>query len=140
MKEVLKLKNDMAELDKIHRFIEKLGRKLRLSKKYIVETNIALEEVVTNIIAYAYKDCRDQFIKISVIPPANGALVLRVEDNGRPFNPLKVKEPELIYDIENCDIGGLGIHLVRKLMDDVSYDYRERKNVLEMKKSIKPSW
>ena len=139
MKEVLKLKNDMAELDKIHRFIEKLGRKLRLSKKYIVETNIALEEVVTNIIAYAYKDCRDQFIKISVIPPANGALVLRVEDNGRPFNPLKVKEPELTYDIENCDIGGLGIHLVRKLMDDVSYNYHECKNVLEMKKSINPT-
>jgi serine/threonine-protein kinase RsbW len=138
MKEVLKLKNDMAELDKLHRFIEKLGRKLRLSKKYIVETNIALEEVVSNIIAYAYKGHRDQFIKISVIPPINGALVLRVEDSGRPFNPLNVKEPELSYDLENCDIGGLGIHLVKKLMDDVSYDYRERKNVLEMKKSIKP--
>ena len=139
MKEVLKLKNDMAELDKLHRFIEKLGRKLRLSKKYIVETNIALEEVVCNIIAYAYPDCRDQFIKISVIPPADGALVLRVEDSGRPFNPLNAKEPELAYDLENCDIGGLGIHLVRKLMDDVSYDYRERKNVLEMKKSINPA-
>jgi len=139
MKEVLKLKNDMAELDKLHGFIEKLGRKLRLSKKYIFETNIALEEVVSNIIAYAYPDRRDQFIKISVIPPANDALVLRVEDSGRPFNPLDVKEPELAYDLENCDIGGLGIHLVKKLMDDVSYDYRERKNVLEMKKSIHPT-
>ncbi|MEJ2164834.1 MAG: ATP-binding protein [Desulfobacterales bacterium] len=136
MKEVLKLKNDMAELDKLHRFIEKLGRKLRLSKKYIVETNIALEEIVSNIIAYAYKRRSNEFIKISVTPPVNGALVLRIEDSGRPFNPLRVAEPELVYDLENCDIGGLGIHLVRKLMDEVSYDYRERKNVLEMKKAI----
>jgi anti-sigma regulatory factor (Ser/Thr protein kinase) len=136
MKEVLKLKNDMAELEKLHRFIEKLGLKLRLSKKYIVETNIALEEVVSNIIAYAYKGRRNQFIKISVIPPVSGALVLRIEDSGRPFNPLKVAAPELTYDLENCDIGGLGIHLVRKLMDDVRYDYRERRNVLEMKKEI----
>ncbi len=137
MKEVLKLRNDMAELDKLHRFIEKLGRKLRLSKKYIVETNLVLEEVVSNIIAYAYRDCQDHFIKISAIPQVNGALVLRVEDSGRPFNPLNVAEPELTYDdLENCNIGGLGIHLVRKLMDDVSYDYRECKNVLEMKKSI----
>jgi serine/threonine-protein kinase RsbW len=136
MKEVLKLKNDMAELDKLRRFIEKLGRKLRLSKKYIVETNIALEEIVSNIIAYAYKGRSNEFIKISVTPPVNGALVLRIEDSGRPFNPLRVAEPELVYDLENCDIGGLGIHLVRKLMDEVSYDYRERKNVLEMKKAI----
>jgi serine/threonine-protein kinase RsbW len=137
MKEVLKLRNDMAELDKLHRFIEKLGRKLRLSKKYIVETNLVLEEVVSNIIAYAYRDYQDHFIKISAIPQVNGALVLRVEDSGRPFNPLNVAEPELTYDdLENCNIGGLGIHLVRKLMDDVSYDYRECKNVLEMKKSI----
>jgi serine/threonine-protein kinase RsbW len=139
MKEVLKLKNDMAELNKLHGFVEKLGRRLCLSKKYIVETTLALEEVVSNIIAYAYSDCKDQFIKISVIPPINGALVLRVEDSGRPFNPLNVAEPELSYDLESCDIGGLGIHLVRKLMDDVSYEYRERKNVLEMKKSINPS-
>jgi anti-sigma regulatory factor (Ser/Thr protein kinase) len=139
MKAVLKLKNNMAELDKLHSFIEKLGRKLPLSKKHVVETTIALEEVVSNIIAYAYGNRKDHYIKISVIPPVSGALVLRVEDSGRPFNPLKVAEPKLSYDLESCDIGGLGIHLVRKLMDDVSYDYRERKNVLEMKKSIKPS-
>jgi serine/threonine-protein kinase RsbW len=140
MKEILKLRNDMAELDKLHRFIEKLGRKLRLSKKYIVETNLALEEVVSNIIAYAYRDRKDHFIKISAIPQDNGPLVLRVEDSGRPFNPLKAAEPDLTYgDLENCDIGGLGIHLVRKLMDDVSYNYHECKNVLEMKKSINPT-
>ena len=139
MKAVLKLKNNMAELDKLHGFIEKLGCNLSLSKKHVVETTIALEEVVSNIITYAYGNRKDHYIKISVIPPVNGALVLRVEDSGRPFNPLNVAEPDLTYELETCDIGGLGIHLVRKLMDDVSYDYRERKNVLEMKKSIKPS-
>ena len=99
---------------------------------------IVLEEVFSNIVAYAFEDRRDHFIKISVVPPVNGALVLRVEDKGRPFNPLEAAEPKLTYDIENCDIGGLGIHLVKNLMADVSYDYREYKNVLEMKKSITP--
>jgi serine/threonine-protein kinase RsbW len=99
---------------------------------------IVLEEVFSNIVAYAFEDRRDHFIKISVVPPVNGALVLRVEDRGKPFNPLRAAEPELTYDLENCDIGGLGIHLVKNLMADVSYDYREYKNVLEMKKSITP--
>ena len=139
MQAELKLKNEMAELNKLHGFIEKLGRKLSLPKKYIIETTLALEEVVSNIITYAYGDRKDQFIKIIVSQPVNSSLELRVEDSGQPFNPLRVAEPELTYDLENCDIGGLGIHLVRNLMDDISYDYRERKNVLEMKKSIKPS-
>lgn len=136
MEHHLNLKNDMAELEKLHRFTERLGRALGLSKKCVVETNLALEEVFSNIVSYAYEDCKDDFIKISAIPPVNGALVLRIEDNGNPFNPLEAAEPELTYDLENCGIGGLGIHLVKKLMDDVSYDYREYKNILEMKKAI----
>ena len=136
MESRLKLKNEMAELEKLHRFMESLGRTLCLSKKCVVETNLALEEVFSNIVAYAYEDRQEGFIKISIIPPVNDALVLRIEDNGRPFNPLEAAEPELVYDLENCGIGGLGIHLVKKLMDHVSYDYREYKNVFEMKKAI----
>jgi len=136
MEHRIKLKNEMAELEKIHRFMERLGRALCLSKKILVETNLALEEVFSNIVAYAYEDRQDGLIKISVIPPVNGSIVLRIEDNGRPFNPLEAAEPEPVYDLENCAIGGLGIHLVKKLMDHVNYDYCEYKNVFEMKKAV----
>jgi serine/threonine-protein kinase RsbW len=136
MEQRLKLKSDLAELDKLHNYIERFGRKLCLSKKYVVEINLVLEEVFSNIVAYAYEDRGEHFIKISVIPSGNGNIVLRVEDKGRPFNPLDATQPDMTYDLEHCEIGGLGIHLVKNLMDDVRYDYRDDKNVLEMKKSV----
>jgi len=137
MNRTLILKNDMAELDKLHGFVERLGRRLSLGKKCIVETNLVLEEVFSNIVAYAYDDDQKDFIRISFTFPVNGTLVLRIEDKGRPFNPLEAAEPDLIYDLENCKIGGLGIHLVKKLMDEVNYAFRGCKNVLEMKKTIR---
>jgi serine/threonine-protein kinase RsbW len=137
MKQTLILKNDLAELDRLQGFVEKLGKNLCLSKKSIVETNLAVEEVFSNIVAYGYEDGRDHSIRISVIYPVNETLVLRIEDKGKAFSPLKVPEPRAIDDIEDCDIGGLGIHLVKKLMDEVSYEYREQRNVLEMKKAVK---
>ena len=137
MNRTLILKNDMAELDKLHGFVERLGRRLSLGKKSIVETTLVLEEVFSNIVAYAYDDDQKDSIRISVTFPVNGALVLRIEDKGRPFNPLEAAEPALIYDLEKCKIGGLGIHLIKKLMDEVNYAYRGCKNVLEMKKAIR---
>ena len=137
MNRTLILKNDMAELDKLHGFVERLGRRLSLGKKCIVETNLVLEEVFSNIVAYAYDDDQKDFIRISYTFPVNGTLFLKIEDKGRPFNPLEVAEPELIDDLENCKIGGLGIHLVKNLMDEVKYAYRGCKNVLEMKKAIR---
>ena len=121
MNMVLNIKNDMAELDELHRFVEEVGRTLGLSKKCIFEINIALEEVFSNSVAYAYEDDRDHEIKITVIPPVNGSLVLRIEDNGKSYNPIKVAEPELKYDLEKCGIGGLGLHLVKNLMDDIRW-------------------
>jgi len=139
MEHRIELKNEMSELEKIQRFMERLSRALCLSQKNFVETNLALEEVFANIVAYAYEDRQEGVISISVISPVNGALVLRIEDNGKPFNPLEAAKPEPAYDLENCRIGGLGIHLVKKLMDRVNYDYRDYKNVFEMKKAVTPN-
>jgi serine/threonine-protein kinase RsbW len=136
MKQILELKNDMAELDRLQRFVEKLGNKYGLSKKCIIEINLALEEVFANIVAYGYEDCGDHLIKISVEFAVNDSMALRIEDRGKPFNPLQVAEPEPLDALEDRGIGGLGIHLVKNVMDDVSYDNRGQKNVLEMTKSI----
>jgi anti-sigma regulatory factor (Ser/Thr protein kinase) len=136
MKETIILKNDLAELDKLHSFVEKLGNKMLLPKKCMIDANLALEEVFANIVTHGFHGRKVHSIKISIACPANGTLLLRVEDKGRPFNPLKAAEPQPVDDLEKCSIGGLGIHLVKKIMDDVSYDHRGHKNVLEMKKSI----
>ena len=63
-------------------------------------------------------------------------LVVKVEDDGREFNPLELPEPDLEQKLEERPIGGLGIHLVRNLMDELDYKRTHNKNILTMKKKI----
>jgi serine/threonine-protein kinase RsbW len=63
-------------------------------------------------------------------------LILNIEDNGLPFNPLMKKDSELPADINNAKIGGLGIHIVKKLMDDIRYERKGGKNKLTLRKVI----
>jgi len=132
-KYILTLKNDMANLEKLHSFVEEIREGLSVSKKCQFETNLALEEAFSNVLSYGFDKHTDHFIKIT-ITSAQGVLNIRVEDDGKPFNPLEAKEPILQYDIENCALGGLGIHLIKHFMDDIRYKRYQNKNVLTMKK------
>ena len=129
------LKSDQSELDTLFQKLEKFGKSLRLSKKCMLEINLALDELFTNIISYGFRDDLEHLVKIQIMRE-NGTLTLCVEDDGIPFNPLKTKEVELPCDIEDCNIGGLGLHLVKKLMDRVCYERCKGKNKLTLKKAI----
>jgi len=132
-KYILTLKSDLADLEKLRSFVEEIRKGVSVSKKCQFETNLALEEVFSNVLSYGFNKHTDHFIKIT-ITTAQGVLNIRVEDDGKPFNPLEAKEPTLEYDIENCGIGGLGIHLIKHVMDDIRYERYQNKNVLTMKK------
>ena len=132
-KYILTLKNDLADLEKLQSFVEEIRKGLFVSKKCLFETNLALEEAFSNVLSYGFNKHTDHFIKIT-ITSAQGVLNIRVEDDGKPFNPLEAKEPTLQYDIENCEIGGLGIHLIKHFMGDIRYERYQNKNVLTMKK------
>ncbi len=132
-----KLKSDLAELDTLSQHVQTFGRSIGLSKKFLFEINLALDELFTNIISYGYKDNKDHQIEIS-ITPLNNSLELCIEDDGVPFNLTDVEEPDLSCDIESCKIGGLGIHLIRNLMDDVCYQRSKGKNKLTLKKNLTP--
>jgi sigma-B regulation protein RsbU (phosphoserine phosphatase) len=94
---------------------------------------VAVEEIFVNIANYAYSpDSGDAVIFISV----NDKIVIRFEDTGRPYNPLEKQEPDLDKPLMERDIGGLGIFLVKKLMDNVEYSRVENKNVLVMTKMM----
>jgi serine/threonine-protein kinase RsbW len=129
------LKSDKSELDTLCQKVEKFGNSLRLSKKCIMEINIALDELFTNIISYGFRDHLEHLVKIQLMRE-NGTLTLCVEDDGIPFNPLETKEIELPCDIVSCKIGGVGLHLVKKLMEEACYERREGKNKLTLKKAI----
>ena len=132
-KYVLTLKIDFAGLEQLHSFLVEIRQRLSISEKCLFETNLALEEVFSNVLSYGVNNQPGHLIKI-VIAAAPDALTIRVEDDGKPFNPLESKAPDLEYDLENCAPGGLGIHLIKHLMDDIRYKRHQNRNVLVMKK------
>lgn len=130
-----KLKSDLSELDTLCQNLEKCGQVLKIPKKCLFEINLALDELFTNIISYGFNDDSEHKIKVT-ITPQDDTLVVCVEDDGVPFNPMNIEDPDLPCSIEECKIGGLGIHLIKKLMDDICYERCRGKNVLTLKKSL----
>lgn len=134
-KYTFELKSSLSELDTLCRKLEKFGQTIGLSKKCVFEINLALDELFTNIISYGFPDDEEHLIKVT-ITPQNKMLCLCIEDDGIPFNPVEVMQPDLECSIEECKIGGLGIHLIKNLMDEVCYERCGDKNVLTLKKAI----
>lgn len=131
-----KLKSKLSELDALCQKLEKFGQSMGLSKKCIFEANLALDELFTNIISYGFEDKNEHTVRIT-ISLLNDELVVSIEDDGVPFNPTKVETPDLECTIEECRIGGLGIHLAKNLMDEVCYQRCKDKNILTLRKNIK---
>ena len=130
-----KLKNHLSELDALCRKLEKFGRRLGLSKKSVFQINLALDELFTNIVSYGYPDRDTHWINFA-LSHENGTVIIRVEDQGLPFDPASIDLPDLQKTIENCKIGGLGLHIVRKLVDDIVYERCGEKNITTLKKNI----
>jgi serine/threonine-protein kinase RsbW len=135
-KVTFKLKSKLSELDTLCRHLERFGQSIGLSPKCIFEANLALDELFTNIISYGFNDKKEHTIEIT-ISHKNNKLIFNIEDDGLPFNPTEVDTPDLECTIEECKIGGLGIHLAKNLMDEVCYQRCKKKNILTLKKNIK---
>ena len=132
------LKNDLSELETLCQHLNKFGQTSGLSEACITDINICLDELFTNIISYGFDDDCEHIIKVTMTPEKKG-LCLSIEDDGKPFNPVEFKTPDVSCSIEECKIGGLGIHIIRKLMDDICYERCKNKNVLKLKKGIAKS-
>ena len=97
--------------------------------------NLAIEELVTNCIKYGYDDSVEHIIEIELKLCA-GELLLTVTDDGHPFNPLELPAPDTHLPLEDRPIGGLGIHLLRKMSDRMDYARTDGKNRLTLRKSL----
>jgi len=102
----------------------------------LYSVNLALDELVTNVILYGYEEGSEKEIAVKLETTKDG-LVASVADEAKPFNPLNVAAPDLKAPLEERQLGGLGIHLVRSLMDHVSYKREKGKNVLTIRKRIR---
>ena len=97
--------------------------------------NLTIEELVTNCVKYGYDDTNEHVIEIELsLSPAE--LVLTVTDDGHPFNPLELPEPDTNLPVEDRAVGGLGIHLLRKMSDRMEYVRTDGKNRLTIHKSL----
>ena len=97
--------------------------------------HLAFEEIVSNIIYYAYPPEAVGELTIE-IHESQYQVIITFKDRGRPFDPLSVAEPDTTLSIGERSIGGLGIFLVKKMMDTVNYTYSDSQNILEIRKHL----
>ena len=102
--------------------------------KDISALRLACEEIVMNVTSYAYPPDTEGWLDVHI--QKTDRITLRFEDGGVPFNPLEQKEPDTTLSWKKRSIGGLGIFLLRRKMDDVRYVYENHKNVLTIEKVI----
>jgi len=126
-------RNQLPEIARAAQLVEDFGTANGLPADVVFKLNLALDEVVTNIISYGYDDQNEHQIEITLTLDG-GEVVVHVKDDGRAYNPLEAPRPDLEADIDARPIGGLGVHIVRTLMDGLEYRREGGRNVLIMRK------
>jgi anti-sigma regulatory factor (Ser/Thr protein kinase) len=132
---MIRIRNEVSEIRKLAEAIIAFGEKNRLSAEAIFDAHLALEEVVINIISYGFEEGSEHPILVDFRMEGR-ELILEVQDDAPPFNPLDVPKPDLKKPLEEHELGGLGIFLVRQIMDSVEYRREGGKNILTMRKNI----
>jgi serine/threonine-protein kinase RsbW len=129
------VKNQLAELERVNHAVEAFGAANGIGPKTIFQVNLALDEILTNVISYAFPDGAPHDILVH-LAVSRGELTVHVEDDGRAFNPLEIAPPDLHAPLADRSIGGLGMHLVRQVVDGLEYRREQGKNVLVLKKVV----
>lgn len=129
---VLTLKNDVGEIGRLAGALEQFAAQYDVSAETLGAVNLALEEIVTNVIAYGF-DAGAHTIDVDVWLE-DGSVHATVTDAGKAFDPLQRADPDVTAPLEDRQVGGLGVMLVKRLMDDVTYARQDGKNVLTMRR------
>ena len=130
------VKAEVSNLDAVQSFIDERLETAECSMKAQVQIGVAVEEIYVNICHYAYKDkggTGDATVRMKV---EDGVAEIIFEDSGIPYDPLANEEPDVTLSAEEREIGGLGIYITKKTMDEVTYEYRDGKNILTLRKKI----
>ena len=129
------LHNDIQQIPQLAEFVETIAEEKNLNQALAMSLNLALEEAVTNVILYAYPDGIDGLVDIEAFIRED-CLEFILSDSGKPFDPTAAPDADITLGVDERSIGGLGIYLVRNIMDTVSYRYENGKNILTMIKKI----
>lgn len=134
----LQLKNDLSELDTMRDPLDNFYASHNLPDNVRHAFDMALEEIFVNIVSYAFEDNKEHIIDLSLQVKGN-EVVGDLKDDGEPYNPLLRPDPKIDLGIDERKIGGLGIYLTKRLMDEVEYKYENNINCLMFKKYLSPN-
>ena len=135
MEKSIILANDISEVSRLYEFIEEVGNDFSFTPDIVFNLNLVLEEAVVNIINYAYPKEDHQHIYLSA-KMRDDSIVLVLTDTGKEFDPTAAPEADVTLSADEREIGGLGIFLIRQIMNEVKYERIEGKNVLTLEKKI----
>ena len=127
----IKIINDLKQITAAIEWFEVFALENKIPFAIIQKINIALDEILNNIISYGYKDKEVHEIEVG-IELRSARLIIIINDDGMPFNPFKNDPPDTMLSVEERMIGGLGIHLVKKLMDEYEYKRHINKNIITL--------
>jgi anti-sigma regulatory factor (Ser/Thr protein kinase) len=130
--------NDFGDIDRVNEAFEKFAAQQKLTDHVRRSIKVVFDELLNNIISYAFDDGEEHVLEVRV-ESAPQMITVTISDDGAPFDPFARAEPEVDLPIEERDLGGLGIHLVRQLMDEVSYARREDRNMVVLVKRLEMS-
>ena len=129
------VKNQIAELIHVADYLEELGEEWEFSMPLVFSLNLVLEEALTNIILYGFEDQSEHQIEID-FKKSDDKLFITLIDDGIAYDPTLKADPDLSLSAEDRPIGGLGVFLIKKIMDQVVYNRNENKNLLILTKNI----
>lgn len=135
MKE-LTISATVENIEKVTAFVDEQLEALDCPMKAQMQIDIAIDELFGNIAHYAYNpEVGPATVRVEVADDPM-AVIITFIDNGIPYDPLAKDDPDVTLSAEERGIGGLGIYMVKKSMDDLSYEYRDGQNILKIKKNI----
>lgn len=135
---ILLMQNRVSELVGLTKKADGFMQSHQLPVEIIYKVNLILEEVLTNIIKYAYKDTLSHNIRVEMTLKEH-ELIIQFEDEGEEFDPISAPKPEAQESISESPVGGLGIHLVKQMADGIEYQRRQGRNILRARVRLLPA-
>lgn len=135
MRKELTIKNKIEELQHVSEFVDDIGRELNLDDELLMNLNLVMEEMVSNVVFYAYPEGKEA--EIELLAESNGhELTFVLSDRGKEFDPTMKEDADPNINPADREIGGMGIFIVKNIMNDVTYQRLQGRNLLTMKKEI----
>ncbi len=132
----IKLPAEIERIEEATEFVSEILDSTGCPEKIKMQMSIALDELMSNVARYAYAPETGEITLIVDVLEKPKRMVLTLTDSGKPYNPLEKEDPDITLSASERQIGGLGIFIVKKYMDDMTYEYKDGQNVVTITKIL----